>query len=72
MSRSDRKLELQETCLDVQVADKSSEQHSYNMLPRFFDFLLTVHLSIFILVFNQLDAQNLFYNKHMCSKYVEA
>ena len=27
------------------------------------DILLTVHLSIFILVFNQLDAQNLFYNK---------
>jgi len=25
--------------------------------------LLTVHLSIFILVINQLDAQNLFYNK---------
>ena len=30
-----------------------------------FDFyvLLTVHLSIFILVINQLDAKNLFYNK---------
>ena len=28
-----------------------------------FDVLLTVHLSIFILVINQLDAQNLFYNK---------
>jgi hypothetical protein len=28
-----------------------------------FDVLLTVHLSIFISVFNQLDAQNLFYNK---------
>jgi hypothetical protein len=25
--------------------------------------MLTVHLSTFILVFNQLDAQNLFYNK---------
>ena len=44
--------------------------------------LLTVHLSIFILVINQLDAQNLFYNKfismplhvssNMCSKHVEA
>jgi len=42
-----------------------------------FDVLLTVHLSIFISVFNQLDAQNLFHNKfyfmplrcfkHMCS-----
>ena len=29
----------------------------------FFDVLLTVHLSIFIAVFNQLDAQNLFHNK---------
>ena len=28
-----------------------------------FDIFLTVHLSIFILVINQLDAQNLFYNK---------
>jgi len=42
-----------------------------------FDVLLTVHLSLFISVINQLDAQNLFYNKflfhastcfeHMCS-----
>jgi len=48
----------------------------------FFDVLLTAHLSIFTLVFNQLDAQNLFHNKflfhastffqHMCSKHVEA
>jgi len=29
----------------------------------FFDVLLTVHLSIFISVSNQLDAQNLFHNK---------
>ena len=28
-----------------------------------FDVLLTVHLSVFISVFNQLDAQNLFHNK---------
>jgi len=28
-----------------------------------FDVLLTVHLSIFISVFNQLDIQNLFHNK---------
>ena len=28
-----------------------------------FDVLLTVHLSIFISLFNQLDAQNLFHNK---------
>ena len=29
----------------------------------YFDVLLTVHLSIFISVFNQLDAQNLFHSK---------
>ena len=29
----------------------------------FFDVLLTVHLSIFISVFNQLDAHTLFHNK---------
>ena len=29
----------------------------------YFDVLLTVHLSVFISVFNQLDAQNLFHNK---------
>ena len=40
-----------------------------------FDVLLTVRLSIFILVFNQLDTQNLFYNKfyfmpiHVSSTY---
>jgi hypothetical protein len=34
-----------------------------NKTGNFFDVLLTVHLSIFISVFNQLDAQNLFYNK---------
>jgi len=29
-----------------------------NVLYSFFDILLTVHLSIFILVINQIDAQN--------------
>jgi len=48
----------------------------------FFNVLLTVHLSIFILVINQLDAQsfcftiNLFHAstcfEHMCLKHVEA
>jgi len=33
------------------------------MTKIFFDVLLTVHLSIFISVFNQIDAQNLFHNK---------
>ena len=32
--------------------------------------LLTVHLSIFILVINELDAQNLFYNKFISSLYM--
>ena len=36
----------------------------------FFDVLLTVHLSIFILVINQLDAQNLFYNKFISCLYM--
>jgi len=36
----------------------------YGPYSRYFDVLLTVlHLSIFISVFNQLDAQNLFHNK---------
>jgi len=33
------------------------------MFNLFFDVLLTVHLSIFISVFNHLDAQNLFHIK---------
>ena len=35
-----------------------------------FDVLLTVHLSIFILVINQLDAHNLFYNKFISCLYM--
>ena len=35
-----------------------------------FDVLLTVQLSIFILVINQLDAQNLFYNKFISCLYM--
>ena len=34
------------------------------------DVLLTVHLSIFILVINQLDAQNLFYSKFISCLYM--
>ena len=37
--------------------------HSFNVL-------LTVHLSIFILVINQLDAQNLLYNKFTSCLYI--
>jgi hypothetical protein len=36
----------------------------------FFDVLLTVHLSIFILVVNQLDAQTLFYSKFISCLYM--
>ena len=35
-----------------------------------FDVLLTVHLTIFILVINQPDAQNLFYNKLISCLYM--
>ena len=35
-----------------------------------FNALLTVHLSIFILIINQLDAQNLFYNKFISCLYM--
>jgi len=35
-----------------------------------FDVLLTVQLSIFTLVVNQLDAQNLFYNKFISCLYI--
>jgi len=38
-------------------------------IPVKFDVLLTVHLSIFISVFNQLDAQNLFHNKFLFHTY---
>ena len=35
-----------------------------------FDVLLTVHLSIFILVINQIYAQNLFHNKFISCLYM--
>ena len=43
---------------------------SPNDLNTNFDVLLTVHLSIFILVNNQLDAQKLFYNKFISCLYM--
>jgi len=39
------------------------QQYAVNKYLHTFDVLLTVHLSIFISVVNQLDAQNLFHNK---------
>ena len=35
-----------------------------------FDILLTLHLSIFILVINQIEAQNLFYSKFISCLYM--
>ena len=53
---------LQAHCLHlvyhkIQNHNETLKQHTS------FDVLLTVHLSIFISVFNQLNAQNLFHNK---------
>jgi len=40
------------------VDGKTYRQHTIRTSTYCFDVLLTVHLSIFILVINQLDAQN--------------
>ena len=54
-------------CLGSCVDERSHLIHK----PADFDVLLTVqHLSIFILVINQLDAQNLFYNKFISCLYM--
>jgi len=57
-------------------------KNSYTVLNSCFDVLLTVHLSIFISVINQLDSKNVCFTirlfhastcfEHMCSKHVEA
>ena len=39
-------------------------------MPINFNVLLTVHLSIFILKINQIDSQNLFYNKFISCLYM--
>ena len=54
----------------------------HNSVSFFFDFLLAVYLSIFIMVINELDEQNCCFTislfqaftcfEHMCSKHVEA
>ena len=64
--------------LNMNFMQVTSTSVSYNAIrcKTNFDVLLTVRCSIFISVFNQLDAQNLFHNKfyhastcfeHMCS-----
>ena len=55
------KMCLNETRNRVQVGKHLSD---------FFSILLTLHLSIFILVINQLDAQHLFYNKFISCLYM--
>jgi len=42
----------------TQCSDMKHRTEYCDMITRFFHVLLTVHLSIFILVINQLDAQN--------------
>jgi len=61
---------------------KTKKIYIYIYILACFDVLLTVHLSIFISVINQLDAQNFCFTitlfhvstcfEHMCSKHVEA
>ena len=51
-------------CSDIIVLEQTHE------VSFFFYVLLTVHLSTFILVINQLDAQNLFYNKFISCLYM--
>ena len=41
-----------------------------NLSGQFFDVLLTVHLSKYILEINQIDAQNLFYSKFISCLYM--
>ena len=49
------------------IGTSHTEEKTYKIN---FYVLLTVHLSIFILVINQLDAQNLFYNKFISCLYI--
>ena len=64
-------------CRGIQVSLKSDKNNEYftwrsiYILIINFDVLLTVHLNLFILVINQLDAQNfLFYNKFISCLYM--
>ena len=60
---------LDETVKPLFWEGKHSMQLQNNTTANF-DGLLIVHLSIFILVINQLDAQNLFYNKFIWCLYM--
>ena len=48
---------------EAKVVREQKQSLGNIVIDFFFDVLLTVHLCIFISVFNQLDARNLFYNK---------
>ena len=52
------------------VGNFFSTKDSENLSTALFDVLLTVHFSIFILIINQIDAQNLFYNKFISCLYM--
>ena len=58
-------LELNNLTYSFCLTNTTRSSNSFSMLTGAtnFDVLLTVHLSIFISVFNQLDAQHLFHNK---------
>ena len=57
-------------CLEFCKASFINVKHGRREVFFFFDVLLTVHPGIFILVINQLDAQNLFYNKFISCLYM--
>jgi hypothetical protein len=57
--------------IDLSEAPNFIMGHSHNTSPTTnCDVLLTVHLSIFILVINQIDAQNLLYNMFISCLYM--
>ena len=70
------------SCKSANIKTNSKQDTLCNIVTFFFYVLLTVHLSVFISVINQLDAQNLcftislflasIYFEHMCSKHEEA
>ena len=55
---------------NVQYKKKIGKESLRQIIFPIFDVLLTVHLSMFILVINQLDAQNLFYDKFISYLYM--
>jgi len=56
---ADKSIKLPDPMFTVICPDRLNKTRTHTNI----DVLLTVHLSIFISVFNQLDAKNLFHNK---------